>query len=67
MHVDVGIILFILVMIQILLVFLDGGLKKWILENKEVNNNISKYKNQNMYPKENKNLVKNKNQIDSKY
>ena len=44
---------------------LDGGLKKWILENKVVNNNKieiqkSKYKSQ-----ENKNLVKNKNQIDT--
>ena len=44
---------------------LDGGLKKWILENKVIDNikikiQKSKYKSQ-----ENKNLVKNKNQINS--
>ena len=44
---------------------LDGGLKKWNLEGKVVNNNITKIEKSNYKGQENKNLVKNKNQIDS--
>ena len=44
---------------------LDGGLKKWNLEGKEVNNNITKIEKSNYKGQENKNLVKNKNQINS--
>ena len=44
---------------------LDGGLKKWILENKAVNSNKIKIQKSKYKSQENKNLVKNKNQIDS--
>ena len=44
---------------------LDGGLKKWNLEGKVVNNNITKIEKSNYKGQENKNLVKNKNQINS--
>ena len=44
---------------------LDGGLKKWNLEGKAVNNNIKKIEKSNYKGQENKNLVKNKNQINS--
>ena len=44
---------------------LDGGLKKWNLEGKTVNNNIIKIEKSNYKGQENKNLVKNKNQINS--
>ena len=44
---------------------LDGGLKKWKAENKEVNNNISKINKSNYVGKEDKKLVKNINQINS--
>ena len=44
---------------------LDGGLKKWILENKVVNSNNVKIQKSEYKSQENKNLVKNKNQIDS--
>ena len=44
---------------------LDGGLKKWILENRAVNNNKIKIQKSKYKSQENKNLVKNKNQIDS--
>jgi thiosulfate/3-mercaptopyruvate sulfurtransferase len=44
---------------------LDGGLKKWILENKVVNSNKIKIQKSKYKSQENKNLVKNKNQIDS--
>jgi len=44
---------------------LDGGLKKWILENKVVNSNKVKIQKSKYKSQENKNLVKNKNQIDS--
>ena len=44
---------------------LDGGLKKWNLEGKTVNNNITKIEKSNYKGQENKNLVKNKNQINS--
>ena len=43
---------------------LDGGLKKWILENKVVNSDKIKIKKSKYKSRENKNLVKNKNQID---
>ena len=44
---------------------LDGGLKKWKAENKEVNNNISKINKSKYVGKEDKKLVKNINQINS--
>ena len=44
---------------------LDGGLKKWILENRVVNSNKVKIQKSKYKSQENKNLVKNKNQIDS--
>ena len=44
---------------------LNGGLKKWILENKKVDSNKIKIKKSNYKAQENKNLVKNKNQINS--
>jgi len=44
---------------------LDGGLKKWILENKIVNSNKVKIQKSEYKSQEKKNLVKNKNQIDS--
>ena len=44
---------------------LDGGLKKWNLEGKAVNNNITKIEKSYYKGQENKNLVKNKNQINS--
>ena len=44
---------------------LDGGLKKWILENKVVDNSKIKIKKSKYKSQENKNLVKNKNQINS--
>ena len=44
---------------------LDGGLKKWNLEGKAVNNNITKIEKSDYKGQENKNLVKNKNQINS--
>ncbi len=44
---------------------LDGGLKKWILENKIIDNNKTKIQKSKYTSKENKNLVKNKNQINS--
>ena len=44
---------------------LDGGLKKWIIENKEVNNSKIKIQKSEYKSKENINLVKNKNQINS--
>ena len=44
---------------------LDGGLKKWSLEGKTVSNNITKIEKSNYKGQENKNLVKNKNQINS--
>ena len=44
---------------------LDGGLKKWILENKVVNSNKVKIQKSKYKSQENKNLVKSKNQIDS--
>ena len=44
---------------------LDGGLKKWILESKAIDNSITKIEKSNYIAQENKNLVKNKNQIDS--
>jgi len=44
---------------------LDGGLKKWNLENKVVNNNKIKIQKSKYKSQENKNLVKNKNQINS--
>ena len=44
---------------------LDGGLKKWKLEDKVVNDNITKIEKSNYKGQENKNLVKNKNQINS--
>ena len=44
---------------------LDGGLKKWTLENKVVNNSKIKIQKSKYKSQENKNLVKNKNQINS--
>ena len=44
---------------------LDGGLKKWNLEGKAVKNKITKIEKSNYKGQENKNLVKNKNQINS--
>jgi len=44
---------------------LNGGLKKWILESKAVDNNITKIEKSNYIAQENKNLVKSKNQINS--
>ena len=44
---------------------LDGGLKKWTLENKVVNNSKIKIQKSKYISQENKNLVKNKNQINS--
>ena len=44
---------------------LNGGLKKWKIENKVVNNNKTKIEKSNYKGQENKNLVKNKNQINS--
>ena len=44
---------------------LDGGLKKWKAENKEVTNNISKINKSIYVGKEDKKLVKNINQINS--
>jgi len=44
---------------------LDGGLKKWILENKVIDNIIIKIQKSKYKSQENKNLVKNKNQINS--
>ena len=44
---------------------LDGGLKKWTLENKVVNNSKFKIQKSKYKSQENKNLVKNKNQINS--
>ena len=44
---------------------LDGGLKKWVLENKVVDNSKIKIKKSKYKSQENKNLVKNKNQINS--
>ena len=44
---------------------LDGGLKKWILENKVVDNSKTKIQKSKYKSRENKNLVKNKNQINS--
>ena len=44
---------------------LDGGLKKWTLENKVVNNSKFKIQKSKYISQENKNLVKNKNQINS--
>ena len=43
---------------------LDGGLKKWTLENRVVNNSKIKIQKTIYKSQENKNLVKNKNQID---
>ena len=43
---------------------LDGGLKKWKLENRKLNNNKVIVKTSKYSCKENKELVKNKNQID---
>ena len=42
---------------------LDGGLKKWILENKVVDSGKIKIKKSKYKSRDNKNLVKNKNQI----
>ena len=44
---------------------LDGGLKKWTQENKVVNNSKIKIQKSKYISQENKNLVKNKNQINS--
>ena len=44
---------------------LDGGLKKWILENKVVDSSKIKIQKSKYKSQENKNLVKNKNQINS--
>jgi len=44
---------------------LDGGLKKWTLENKVVHNSKFKIQKSKYKSQENKNLVKNKNQINS--
>ena len=44
---------------------LDGGLKKWLKEKKIVTNNKTKLLRSIYKSKENKNLVKNKNQIDT--
>ena len=43
---------------------LDGGLKKWKLENKLISNNTIKINKSSYVAKENKELVKDKNQID---
>ena len=42
---------------------LNGGLKKWKIESKVVNDNVTELKKSNYKAKENKNLVKNINQI----
>jgi thiosulfate/3-mercaptopyruvate sulfurtransferase len=44
---------------------LDGGLKKWILENKAINNNKTKIQKSKYKSQENKKLLKDKNQINS--
>ena len=42
---------------------LNGGLKKWKMENKEINNKKTKIIKSNYHAKENKNMVKNKLEI----
>ena len=44
---------------------LDGGLKKWIKEGKEISKKIRKFPTSNYFTKENFQMVLNKNQIDS--
>jgi thiosulfate/3-mercaptopyruvate sulfurtransferase len=44
---------------------LDGGLKKWILENKVIDNNKTKIQKSKYKSQENKKLLKDKNQINS--
>ena len=44
---------------------LDGGLKKWILENKVIDNNKNKIQKSKYKSQENKKLLKDKNQINS--
>jgi thiosulfate/3-mercaptopyruvate sulfurtransferase len=46
-----------------LIKILNGGLKKWIGENREIDNELPKITKSNYKAKEFKNLVKNKNQI----
>ena len=43
---------------------MNGGLKKWIDEGRQTNNDLTKVTKSNYKSKEYKNLVKNKNQID---
>jgi thiosulfate/3-mercaptopyruvate sulfurtransferase len=47
-----------------LIKILNGGLKKWIGENREIDNELPKITKSNYKAKEFKNLVKDKNQID---
>ncbi|MDC0351654.1 rhodanese-like domain-containing protein, partial [Candidatus Pelagibacter sp.] len=47
-----------------LIKILNGGLKKWIIENRQLDNELPKITKSNYKAKEFKNLVKDKNQID---
>ena len=62
--VDVGLVFFILAIIQKKLSVLNGGLKKWKLENKIISKKIKPIKKSNYLANEQKDLVKNIKEIE---